>query len=333
MDLIKDIFNNQIAVKSGCHDREHQVLNMIRGVLHTHHWQRKSEHEWHRGLQRIFLRLVDSITDVIDLDATTPRDLIITDNHISRPVNARVIQLPPSWFGIYYHVPQSMTHDETRDYSFLINRVDASRIRLLLALHKRRHLHHGWINFNCVLPENWNQHTNLIARSNWEKHYMCLGQGVRDAYQGEYQRLAPLMPFRNHALSHDQALQNSKINLVVETYHHDDVIAMGEKIFAAMCVPRPWMLFGGRFSIILLRNLGFDVLDDVIDHSYDQLTLVQDKYNKFVDISIANTLDVPADRLEQAAANNQQRLANLRDQWPRDFSDWLTSLDKTLSIT
>lgn len=331
MDLVAAIFSNEIN-SSGYVKHEHDTLASIRDCLIAHGAEQLGEHTWRQSHRTVYVRLVDSVEDVVDLNCVQRDDLIITDNYIGRALNCAVVPLPDSWYGIYDHRPTVLDQPDKKDYSFLINRLDANRLELLLELSKRIHLHQGVINFNCVMMHNWNLHDHDTAMHNFQRQWQDLHEHTRRHYHGEYQRLAHKMPFRNHDLGHDQAMQSVRLNLVAETYCSDDVICFSEKIFRAMVVPCAWTLFGSRFAVQRLRRLGFDVLDDVISHAYDLRTRSQDKVISFVQHSVNNISDIDPARLRRAANHNLWLLENWHRSWPTDRDQWLTFLPQYLKL-
>jgi hypothetical protein len=79
-----------------------------------------------------------------------------------------------------------------------------------------------------------------------------------------------------------------------------------------------------------LRSLGFDTLDDVVDHQYDRLIEAHHKIPVFVDAAIATIKMLKqhnwtelSQRCASAAAHNQQLLAKMKSAWPADFDCWL----------
>ena len=330
----RDTFQNEIVQSTGYMQTECQSIDRIHRLLETAGYTQETQHAWIQGTSRAFVRLVDDISSTVDLHSTSPRDTIITDNYINHAISGQIKYLPTSWWGMYAYQPTVHHVNELKDYSFLINRIDESRMRLMLSLFKRKHLHEGVINFNCVTPRDWNDDSHETRSQNWKDHWELLGPALKEHYIGEYQRLTAKMPFRNHDFTHDQALWASRLNIVVETYSSDDVIAFSEKTFAALCIPRPWTLFGGRCSVARLRNLGFDVLDNLVDHGYDRLTKIQDKYPQFVECCLNSIVDPMKhrDRLESAALHNQKLLHTWKTIAEKDFQNWLTDLGDHLKI-
>jgi hypothetical protein len=143
--------------------------------------------------------------------------------------------------------------------------------------------------------------------------------------------LADQMPIKNYTINHDQIYTRAWLNIIVETYSSDNVVALSEKIFRCLVTPVPWIAFSGRYTIARLRSLGFDVLDDIVNHSYDRLIEAHHKMSGFVntaDSTIASLKTQDWTKLKHrcmaAAQHNQQLLSAMRDRWNNDFSVWLS---------
>jgi hypothetical protein len=139
----------------------------------------------------------------------------------------------------------------------------------------------------------------------------------------------------NHTLTVEQAHMSAFLTLVIETYADDFVIALSEKIFRALVSPTPWTVFAAPNTVSYLQSLGFDVLDDIIDHSYDTVThtFSLDRNEKIVGyitngfVNYDNLRKQPINKLtarcQKAATHNQELLARMQQQWPADFAAWL----------
>jgi hypothetical protein len=147
------------------------------------------------------------------------------------------------------------------------------------------------------------------------------------------------MPYRNHELSQEQAHVSAWMNIVMETYSSDTTVALSEKIFRALCLPVPWMVYSGRHTVAYLHSLGFDVMLDVVEHRYDHMqenrtAAYGDKMVDFlfegVDAVERMQSDCPWMRAEQAARVNQLRLARMKQEWPTDFAAWWTTVVKLI---
>jgi len=73
---------------------------------------------------------------------------------------------------------------------------------------------------------------------------------------------------------------NSYFNIIHETYYYKTdqyTTFLTEKTFKAIMFFQPFIIVGQPNSIELLRELGFDVFDDYIDHGYDTLEFFIDR--------------------------------------------------------
>lgn len=332
MDLVSAIFANEIN-SSGFAQWENRSLESISSVLESQGYQQKHPHGWTRESRRVYLRLVDSIDDCVDINQLGPNDLLITDNFIGRATAAQVLTLPDSWYGIYSHDVTLFDDPVSHDYSFLVNRIDPKRLLVMIELSKKIHLHQGLINFNCVDPKNWANDSHETRLQNLNSAWQDIGDDYKKLYHAEWQRLVPKMPYINHFLSHDQAMQRSRVNIVMETYSNDDIISFSEKTFRALVLPIPWTLFAGRYAIQRLQRLGFDTLSDIVDHQrYDGLQEWQHKHKEFISASLAllEKDPIPRSRLIAAAIHNQNLLKSWRERTEKDFQTWLNDLQDVL---
>jgi len=128
----------------------------------------------------------------------------------------------------------------------------------------------------------------------------------------------------------EQCIIDTNVSLILETYTRDDAIVFSEKIFRAIQLPRPWLLYCSPFSIELLCSHGFDVLDDMINTEYDReknhwmrLDLILDKLETFIDRQYTPK---EYERFKQAAEHNQQLLASLLHSWPEKLKTVMSCL-------
>lgn len=128
----------------------------------------------------------------------------------------------------------------------------------------------------------------------------------------------------------EQCIIDTNVSLILETYIRDDVIVFSEKIFRAIQLPRPWLLYCSPYSIELLRSHGFDILDDIVDTAYDteknhwmRLDLILDQLETFI-----NRQYTPDDykRFKQAAEHNQQLLTQFALAWPEKLKTVMSCL-------
>lgn len=323
--------NNEIWAQSQCLEREEAAVDKIVQQLVQCGFQSKkiishTRSIWQRGGQSKVISLVDDAWDcaedrsldtpyLFDVDTT-----VITDNWINTPTMYRVTRVPDSFYGIYSYIPANQIWNPVRDYTFAVNRIEFKRMRILAGVKSRLGLDCGHVNFNCVLGRNSDPYQNFIDQL---RH-------AHDTELPEFLQLAKTMPFKNYTIDHDQAYIRSWLNICVETYSSDNAVSLSEKIFRCLVTPVPWVVYSGRYTIARLKSLGFDVLDDIVDHGYDRLLEAQNKISCFVDNakttieSLKNqNLSILTARCQSAATKNQQLLAKWSRAWPADFMSWL----------
>lgn len=262
----------------------------------------------------------------------------ITDNYIQFHPQYTVLRLPDSYFGIFHYVPDLMEFEPTKRFNLSVNRLDQTRVLILLELIRQTGTVESWLqtdhaNFNCFDPDGANQSVEDV-RTNFLKYWH--NTRIRNSdYDQSVSELLAYLPILNHESSIEQIHLSAYINLVVESYHNDTVIALSEKTFRALVTPAPWTLFGSFGTVARLQTLGFDVLDDLLDHSYNRLSTKTARYGttkiqSYISSSIENyqnllkkDLQTVKLRCKQAAVHNQQLLAHMRLCWPKDFANWL----------
>jgi len=224
----------------------------------------------------------------------------------------------------------------TARFHFSANRLDQERLHLVLEFMRQagpfeKILTDDYINFNARDPDTPAQNTSDLIAS-VENFWANLTHLHNDPeYEQCISQLKDALPLRNHKFTIEQAHVSAQLNLVIETYAGDVSIAFSEKIFRALVTPAPWTVFSAINAVDYLKTLGFDVLDDLVDHSYD--SNIHDKYKikKYIESSqksqeYLQTL-APINikqRCKQAAKHNQKILQQMQQSWPKDFALWLS---------
>jgi len=350
-DTFYKIYLGEIFQRSHCAYHEHAVMHLCSSMLLSMGYQKISDRRWFRGSQKVILCLVDDFGVNRD-DWSLPPDqwfdadtTVITDNHMPFATNYQILKLPLSYFGGFNYVPADQNWAPTRRFNLSVNRLDSQRQLILLELIKQsggvdqvQQLDH--VNFNARIAGN--EHTAEDAQHNFAQCWTQLNQLHNTEYVDWFAQTLPHIPVKNHALTVEQTQVGVYLNLVIETYAGDVSIAFSEKIFRALATPAPWAVFSAKNAVGYLKTLGFDVLDDVVDHSYDSLTQSNTMYghgkiSEFVKLNIQNYHNIKnsdqaklAVRCQTAATHNQQLLAHLQRQWPGDFADWLPKMIATL---
>lgn len=276
-----------------------------------------------------------------------PDTVVITDNHVTIDTSYCVYQLPKSYFGVFSYTPELQNFNPQRDLNFSVNRISQERVLLLLEFLKQSNGNH-YINFNAWDPYDPSD-TAKDCSNNFLKYWNGLDNLSRplrglNSRHPQFNELAMTivdqLPIRNHDISIEQVQLNSYVNMVIESYSGDTTITFSEKTFRALCTPAPWTLYSCKGTVDYLKQLGFDVLEDLFDHTYNRvpqslpgdISLSDDiiKIQAFITASIAHVKKLKTinsselqTRCIRAATHNQELLATMRLSWPTDFASWL----------
>lgn len=349
-DLYHAIYDGEIFKKSRCIWHENALMDHFRSTLIALGYTPTdlSNKVWQRDSKKVVVCLVDDFSTCSEeysrkipylFDKNTT---VITDNHVNCPTQYQVIQLPPSFFGIYSHTPDATEWTPKRRFNFAVNRMDAKRMLMFLELHSLQAKHAvppntDYVNFNCWAWDGDNT-TETGLQANFTKQFGLLDDLHQEKYKPTFNLMLPKMPYRNHSLDIDQSHLNAWVNLVMETYSSDTTVALSEKIFRALCLPVPWVVYSGKYTVSYLHSLGFDVLDDLVNHRYDDIienhtTEYGDKMIEYIFEADSAATEMQSksfaeikDRCKQAAEHNQRLLSSMQKQWPADFATWLPSV-------
>ena len=212
---------------------------------------------------------------------------------------------------------------------------------ILLEFASTNDLTQHWINFNCWDANGSNQ-TVADVQHNFKKYWQSL-ESTHSEYADLVEHLLPNIPLRNHDMMVEQAHVSAWLTPIVETYAGDASQAFSEKLFRGLVTPVPWTVYAAQGSVAYLKSLGFDVLDDLVDHSYDQVPQNDspggiEKIRQWLACS-SQTVDrlqqMPwADvhtRCQQAATHNRNLLMNFQRQYPATLASWLPAVIQKIS--
>jgi hypothetical protein len=252
-----------------------------------------------------------------DLDAS---NVLITDV-VTQDHLGPTIPLYPEVFGFYYH---NMIYDQTlpsKKYNCFINRACGFRQSWFYQLIRHQMLDQGHVSYWCH-----DRFTNLHPLEYFEK----LFQENNVIFKSEHDFIKNQIPFKNFQMTIEDAIIDSEKSLVIETFFSDPrYITFSEKTWRVIQLPRPWILFATVRSIDYLRSWGFDVFDDVIDHSYD-LEIDSIKRQIMCLEQLKKTLSYDKQTLiefESRAKHNRDLLKKYRDEWPVKYKNVFTRLD------
>lgn len=245
----------------------------------------------------------------------------VTTNKISYVLPPdRLFQTPCSWVGMYHHqYPLNRATNLVKTFNCFMNRMDPFRQSWLYQFVRRGLFDHGYISFNMDvsrIPWYKDIDPHDAFQDQFEKHLLTFNK--------EHDLIKHRIPYCNFHDAGDliDACYDSRIGIVLETYFDDNnIITYSEKTFRALQIPRPWILFAARHAVRNLRDMGFDILDDMISHDvYDDLDSPVQRQTKILDLlplMLNTTID--DDRLQQAARHNQNLLAKFSASYYQDI--------------
>jgi hypothetical protein len=139
----------------------------------------------------------------------------------------------------------------------------------------------------------------------------------------EHQVSKTMVPYKNFDGDLQTTIMQTEFSIVLETYFdRNEVITFSEKIFRCLKLPRPWLLYAMKNSVAYLRSIGFDVLDDLVDHSYDNedfhITRQRMILDQSQDLCKKTLTTEQIARCKQAAAHNQLLLDTLETSFHSD---------------
>ena len=304
------------------------------GFLIKYYWLQKLN-----TIQELKLIAPEKSIDYIIIDACNPvkyqnqsTKLLLTSNCIQSGLldTKYYEQFPLSWYGLY---SGNVAFDEispVKDFNCFINRMDIIRQSWLYQLIRRGMFNQGYISFNMDVSRHMqfgHWESNSTSFEIFEKQF----QQHLSIFEPEHNFIKNQIPYRNfdHSLNLNQIIMQTKFSIVLETFFDcNQIITFSEKIFRCLKLPRPWILFAMKGAVGYIRHMGFDVLDDIVDHSYDNIEFDIDRQIKLLDIaknlcSITFTFALQK-RLTQAALHNQQLLNEMK-------KTYIIDVDNTIS--
>lgn len=288
---------------------------------------------WQRGDQIISWRVEDSLF-MEDREAwTRPKpNAIISDNITLKPIAGHHLSLYPEHMHVYYFDYPYEEREPRWAFNCFMNRISGDRSIVFYELIRRKLLDAGLVSFNCFRPgdnrDSWDTTDNTEKNYDWQYESADLSKYSVEHEQGR--KLIPYNNFENQELALEECILDSKISLVLETYISDDHLVFSEKIFRCMQLPRPWLLYCTPGTISKLREYGFDVLDDYVNHGYDnepihfvRLDLILNELEQAIK---KEYVDSDYTRFAQAAKHNQNLLLEYRRNWPIKFNEILDQI-------
>lgn len=207
------------------------------------------------------------------------KDILLNEHLYVHPekINQILIKLPFSLYGAHYLPTINWDINIVQDFNWFTHRNDPNRQFYFYDLYRRDWLDAGFVSF-IGYSLNTGQSACLTTFDRIHEHY----------YAPEYDDIGcavrSLIPYRNFEETGNlcDIIMQSKFSIVIETYiERTDVVCFSEKIFRVLQLPRPWLLLGSTNSVKTLRDLGFYVFDDFVDHQYDAIDTTQSTEKKY----------------------------------------------------
>lgn len=307
-----DPYLDQIWQKSQCRKHEWAILGTLENLVNT--LPDKSN---------TYICLVDAVPENVIVNYRT----IITDNILKTDS----VQLWPEFWGTFSYDPEYSDRAPQKLFNCFMHRTGVMRQTWFYELIRRELLDLGSVSFlldyrdNAGYTKGWSTVEEKQALFQW------IFEKLDAEFLAEHESIRSLVPYRNFHTDLDQAVVDSKISLVLETYYDNSMaIAFSEKVFRALQLPRPMLLYSGVGAINELRKIGFDLYDDIVDHGYD---LIVDSNQRQLDIlsrlenfKSFNYTDNTLRDFEQRANKNRNILKNLKQNWPHKLDKIVASL-------
>jgi hypothetical protein len=238
-------------------------------------------------------------------------------------VNDYVERVNNSFYGIFYRDYQLADVPVVKDYNCFINRIDPIRQSWFYQLIRNDLLERGCVSFNLALVDGTGPLMDL-GTNNSKEVFEILFDRYLKIFQQEHEIAQKIVPYKNFTDTGDLAdtIMATKLSIILETYAAEDAITFSEKTFRCLQLPRLWLLNNSPNSVDELRKMGFDVLDDIVNHNlYDSLLEVPRQAVMLQLTKELIQLDFPSikTRLEEAAKHNQNLLRQWNLTWKQDF--------------
>jgi hypothetical protein len=266
--------------------------------------------------QSIALTNKDKSLVMHGIDACSPKQfanqtqrILVTNNFFVTHLldNKYYEQFPDTFYGLFAGpVQYDSGIQPIKNFNCFIHRIDSFRQSWLYQLIRLDLFDQGFISFNLDISRIPGA-TDPIAvfQEQFEKYHSI--------FETEHQYIKSKLPYRNFSGNLTDVVLQSKFSIVLEThFNNNQIITFSEKIFRCLKLPRPWLLFSVKGGVNYLRKLGFDTLDDIVDHSYDQIDDVVSRQTEILkqthELSKLEFTPELINRLDKSVATNNHVL-------------------------
>jgi hypothetical protein len=274
--------------------------------------------------------------DEIALLASTYQQvhLVTEQDIVNQWPNVIIHRLPHSLFGIYYLNEVVDNVEIKKEFNCFLNRVDPVRQTWFYLLYARNLLDNGFVSFNMY------QNSNLQYPGDTpEQTFDFYHKKYLSSFDDQYDSIKKIVPYKNFVEPNNlcEIMLSTKFSIVVETYfERTDCRVFTEKTWRALQLPRPWLLFAATGCVQKLRNMGFDVFDDYVNHDYDLHDTAHSYVKRQEDIlSEAQKLfqlEITPDILDDWN-NKAQHNRKILQQWSQEYQQNLDHVMKNIKDT
>lgn len=230
------------------------------------------------------------------------------------------LELYPEIFGIYAHDFEYQEKVPSKAFNCFINRGCPMRQSWFYFFVRNNMLDQAHVTFWCE---------DRYNKTSPSKYSQYLFEQVNSPmFEQEHQAMIGKIPYKNFDMSLEDAIMDSAKSLVIETFFSpNDCISYSEKTWRAVQMPRPTLLFSSQHAVRYLRDWGFDMFDDVVDHSYDAEPdpLVR---QQMILSQLLAPVAYNADLFETRAKHNRNLLKSYQDSWPEKLKKITTSIQQ-----
>jgi hypothetical protein len=314
---LKDVCFNDNDIITTATNINNSNINMIVYLMCDHNWMSPThcnlDASTHKLLSLITKPTIHIVWDYFsELTSQQIRYPIWTTMCAKRQIHQTNLSLPRKYL-----------------YSCLSNIVKPFRIINLLEFQKSAYYNKSLITFNAPTGALYNELSSY---------------GMQ--YVTQFEDIIPLLPINtassitdialvsvvNNEVIYDysgSAYQNTYVNIILETGYTDKFFS--EKTFKPILANQFFVIIAGKGAVAVLRELGFDTYDDIIDHRrYDNSpdnTRIQDVHTLLHDMQHYNWEQIYKDTVERRE-KNRQLLLNLT--FEKNFITELTHIIETI---
>jgi hypothetical protein len=307
-------------MKSRVHGKDHIIKNLIDGPYYEYITS------YHLLPKNVKVQFFDFLLESDFLESYKKNKLLCLTNIVLTDCEQYVDNIhivDPSFYGILYWAPEVDAFTVIqRNFNCFMNRFDPFRQSWLYHLVRRDWLNHGYVSFNADSTDK-----KLTPLEKFEQcfqtHNLC--------FSHEHAKIKDQIPFKNFDETGQVSdyILKSKFSIIVETlFHSNNAISFTEKTMRCLQLPRPWILFTSQYAVKHLRQWGFDVLDDIVDHGYDNIPNPIDRQQAILDqAQELMNLDMSAIIPRCIAACDHNR--SILQKWNHN---WFINMDKDFEI-